>query len=486
MRTILAFLFVLSFIYSGLQAQYQEPEVAPSEIHKYSDDDLRERLNLIVNKVVAPRLDAVVKSYVKTYTVLKRDKTEAMLGRMAMYFPLFEKLLSENEMPKDLKFLSITESALNPKARSRSGAVGLWQFMPTTGREYGLTQNRYVDLRRDPKKSTLAAIKFLKRLYQKYGDWELALAGYNGGPGRVNRAIKRGRSKNFWKIRRYLPRETRNYVSAYIAATYIANFYSEHGLVPLFPDVELQLTESTTVYTGITFNEISEITDVPIYIIEILNPAYKRNYIPSSRRGYSLVLPMSKMGAFLDHFKKPDDDKSIATIGGSIHAPRTKKDKTLNARLDYYIVKKEDSLNELAKAFNCEEQDIMLWNRLTSRQLRKGQQLKIYLALKPPKPTQPVEQIEAYSISPETDTTKQLPVLQPIAFNYEIVFSKFTKSKKWLKRDKRFVYHKIRRGESLYDVAEKYKVNIGDILMLNDMKPTQVIKAGTKIKVKKK
>ena len=150
MRTILTVLLVLSFVGSSLQAQYQETSDTPSEFPSYTDDDLRERLDQIVNEVVTPRLNAVVKSYVNTYTVLKRDKTEAMLGRMAMYFPLFERLLSEHGMPIDLKFLSITESALNPKARSRSGAMGLWQFMPATGREYGLTQSKYIDLRKDP------------------------------------------------------------------------------------------------------------------------------------------------------------------------------------------------------------------------------------------------------------------------------------------------------------------------------------------------
>lgn len=476
---------VLSLVGSGLQAQYQETTGIPSAFPTYTDDDLRERLGQIINKVVAPRLDAVVKSYINTYTVLKRDKTEAMLGRTVMYFPLFEKLLLAHGMPVDLKFLSITESALNPEARSRSGAMGLWQFMPTTGREYGLTQNRYVDLRKDPEKSTLAAIKFLKRLHQKYGNWELALAGYNGGPGRVNRAIKRGRSKNFWKIRKYLPRETRNYVSAYIAATYIANFYDKHDLIPVYPDVELQLTESITVYTGITFNEIAEVTNVPLYIVEILNPAYKRNYIPSSRRGYNLVLPMANMAAFKDHFKKPDDDTRLTTAGGSIHAPKTNNDKTINSKLDYYTVETGDNLSQLARAFECSEEDIMVWNRLTTRQLRKGQKLKVYLPLTPPKTTASVELLEAIKVEPEA-SIDHFPTLEPVEYYDEITFSKFTKSKKWLKRDKRFVYHKIRRGESLYDVAEKYEISLNDLMALNDIKPTQVVKTGAKIKVKKK
>ncbi len=485
MRTILTVILTFFLVCSGLQAQYQETTISSIDIPSFSDDEIRARLDKIVNKVVAPRFDGVVKSYINTYTVLKREKTEAMLGRMVMYFPLFEKLLAENDMPLDLKFLSITESALNPIARSRSGAAGLWQFMPMTGKEYGLTQNRYVDLRRDPEKSTLAAIKFLKRLYRNYGNWELALAGYNGGPGRVNRAIKRGRSKNYWHIRKYLPRETRNYVSAYIAATYIANFFHLHDLVPLFPDPELQITASTTVYSTITFDEIAEITEVPLYIIEILNPAYKRNFIPSSKKGYNLILPMAKMAAFNDHFKKPDSDDRLSTAGGIIPAPKEETSKNINSRKDFYIVETGDSLSQLANAFGCSEKDIMIWNRLTTRQLRKGQKLEIYLSLTPPKPIDPIEQIEGFTITPKS-SANYFPTLYPVAYQKDIPFAKFSKSKKWFKRDNAFVYHKIRRGESLYHIAEKHEVSVNDLLTLNDIKADQILKTGSKIKVKKK
>ncbi len=485
MRIIFNIVFTFFLLHPNLQAQYQETDVEAVDYPSYTDDELRDRLDKIINKVVAPRLDGVVKSYINTYTVLKREKTEAMLGRMVMYFPLFEKLLAEYDMPLDLKFLSITESALNPIARSRSGAMGLWQFMPTTGKEYGLTNNSYVDLRKDPEQSTLAAIKFLSRLYQKYGNWELALAAYNGGPGRVNRAIKRGRSKNYWHIRKYLPRETRNYVPAYIAATYIANFYHLHDLIPVYPDVELQLTESTTVYTAISFAEIAEITGVPLYIIEILNPAYKRNYIPSKRKGYNLILPMGKMGLFKDHFKRPDSDSRKSTIGGIIPAPQVEANRIINARKEYYFVETGDSLSQLARAFSCTEKDLMVWNRLTTRQLRKGQKLEVYLSLTPPKATEPIEQLESTDIVPESKKS-HFPELYPIEHQNVIPFSKFSKSKKWLKRDKRFIYHKIHRGESLYNIAKKYDVSVNDLLILNEIKTNQVLKVGTKIKVKKK
>jgi len=185
----------------------------------YSDQELETQIQQMYSEVVPARLNPAVKSYIKTYTVKRRDKTAAMLGRKEMYFSMFEKYAVEQNVPTDLKYLSIVESALNPNAESRSGAVGLWQFMPATGSSLGLKINRDVDERKDPHKSTKAAYKYLNKQYKRYGNWELALAAYNGGPGRVNRAIKRGRSKNFWRIQKYLPKETRNYVPAFIRLT---------------------------------------------------------------------------------------------------------------------------------------------------------------------------------------------------------------------------------------------------------------------------
>ncbi len=484
MRAILNVTILLLLTFSGLTAQYQESDIVTTDFPPYTDNDIRERLDKIVNKVVTPRFDAVVKSYINTYTVLKRDKTEAMLGRIVMYFPLFEKLLAEHDMPLDIKFLSITESALNPNARSRAGAMGLWQFMPTTGSEYGLTNNPYVDLRKDPERSTLAAIKFLKRLYNQYDNWELALAAYKGGPGRVNRAIKRGRSKNYWHIRQYLPRETRNYVPAYIAACYIANFYDKHDLVPLYPDADLQITESTTIYSAISFDEISELTDVPVYFIEILNPAFKRNFIPSSTKGYTLVLPMEKMAVFKDLFKRPDEDQRLTTAGGTIPGPKSNSRENTNA-IDYYVVETGDTLSQLANAFRCTEKDIMVWNRLTSRQLRKGQQLKIYLPSNSPNPSESIEQLESLGTTPESEAS-HYPTLSPADYQTNLSFPKFSDSDKSLKRDKQFVYHKIRRGESLFDISEKYNVPLNDLLTLNEINSATFLKTGTKIKVRKK
>jgi membrane-bound lytic murein transglycosylase D len=230
---------------------------------EYDEPAIIERINKMENEVVPPRYDDIVKSYLTTYTIKKREKAENILGQQVVYFPLFEKKLEEANLPTDLKYLSVVESALNPKAVSRVGATGLWQFMPATGEYYGLEINSVVDERSDPHRSTEAAIEYLSRLYDRFGNWELAIAAYNSGGGRVSRAIKRSRSKNFWKVRRYLPRETRNYVPAFIAANYLIKHYQEHELTPRYPELDQQITESIMVYDHTSFYEVAQVTELP-------------------------------------------------------------------------------------------------------------------------------------------------------------------------------------------------------------------------------
>ena len=293
---------------SGIFAQQQD--YTTSNIPTFTDAELLNRIRSVRNKVIPPRFDRIVKSYINTYTVKKRDKTERMLGQMDVYFPLFEHYLKQKNLPVDLKYLPVVESALNPRAVSRSGAVGLWQFMPPTGREYGLKINSLVDERKDPTKSTEAALKYLGRLYKKYGDWSLVLAAYNGGPGRVNRAIKRGRSKNFWRIRRYLPAETRAYVPAFIAATYIINFHHHHLLDPIPSDVDMRYTETTKIYQRISFQTISEITGTRMDLLEDLNPSYKQRFLPTNSKGNYLRLPAHRMASLMNYLGRPDASRN--------------------------------------------------------------------------------------------------------------------------------------------------------------------------------
>jgi membrane-bound lytic murein transglycosylase D len=454
-----------------------------------SDELIKERLTTIQNNVVQPKFSPAVRSYINTYTVKKRDKVEEMLGRTLIYYPLFDQLLEEFGLPSDLKYLSVVESALNAHAVSRSGAVGLWQFMPPTGKEYGLRINSKVDERKDPEKATRAALTYLSKLHKRYGNWELALAAYNGGPGRVNRAVKRGRSKNFWRIRRYLPRETRAYIPAYIAATYISHFYEEHDLAPIYPNTEFQLTERVKVYEELTFEEIERITGTPLYIIEYLNPSYKLQHIPSNYLGNNLVLPQERMAVFRNVYQLPDSERQLYTVGERIAAPRKRTSVPVGLlRLDYKV-EMGDKIDDVAAAFRCSTEDILQWNRLTSSQLRYGQELIIYMdktIMQPITALDPIPMANAIPVlEKQTEEVRLEPVALPVLEKGRSAKKKKRRAKK--SKRERYVKHKIKRGESLYTIAAQYEgVSINDIIELNSIDSAEAVRPGKKIKIKLK
>ncbi|MFM8488513.1 MAG: lytic transglycosylase domain-containing protein, partial [Bacteroidota bacterium] len=242
-------------------------------------DELLSRLES-VGSCVDLRVTDVVRGYIRNYVNRNSEKASMMLGRRLTYFPLYEEKMREYGVPEDLKYLSVVESALNAKAVSRVGATGLWQFMPSTGGEYGLHTNSAVEDRSNPVKSTDAAARHLRDLYKMFDDWALALAAYNSGAGRVNSAIKRAGSRDFWQIQKFLPLETRNYVPAFIAATYLCNFYYLHGVSSYDPDLDLQLTGYINVYEGISFQDIADATGISAEVVKELNPGFKRDYVP--------------------------------------------------------------------------------------------------------------------------------------------------------------------------------------------------------------
>jgi Trp operon repressor len=245
------------------------------------------------------------------------NHSAAMLHRMAIYMPLIEEELDQRDLPSQLKYLTITESSVNPVARSRAGAVGLWQIMLGTARHLGLRVNRLVDERRDPVAATKAALDYLEFLFEKYGDWKLALAAYNAGPGRVDQAVKRANSKDFDQVKRFLPLETRNYIPSFMASVYFGEFHKIHGLVREINDFDLVLTDVVRIYQQMTFKEIAEISGVDVKIIRQLNPMHLSSYIPSSRLGYNLILPrrgvaqMESKITYLDGVDKFVDHKRI-------------------------------------------------------------------------------------------------------------------------------------------------------------------------------
>jgi membrane-bound lytic murein transglycosylase D len=347
----------------------------------FNEAEVDARLDSLVNNAVPVRKDDVVKAFIKAYLYRHREKSQEILGRTLMYFPLFEELLAEHNIPEDIKYLAIVESALAPKAVSRVGAVGLWQFMPGTARENGLQIDYYVDERQDPVKSTLAAIKYLTQLYTRYDDWALALAAYNSGPGRVNRAIRRGRSRDFWRIRRYLPRETRNYVPAFLAVTYLVKHHDDHQIEPVYPSLDEQLTETITVRDEYTFQEIARVTGLSQELIQALNPTYHLAFIPADSRGHHLTLPRRVMLAFQDYaeIRNADKNRYIPLISTPVYHQEASRPASEYYTVEQYTVRPGEQLVDIAGNLQCPVRQLKAWNGLRSDQVKPNQVLRYYV-----------------------------------------------------------------------------------------------------------
>ncbi len=435
---ILRFFCFILFSFS-----YQLAFSADISDKNYTDNEVKSRVSAMP-LMFKSKYDDIVASYVKTYFVKARPKAARIIGHTSMYFPIFEKYIKEMNLPMDLRFLPIVESALDPNAVSRSKATGLWQFMAATGEEYGLNQNHFVEERKDPHRSTKAALTYLQKLYSKYGDWSLALAAYNGGPGTVNRAIKRGRSKNFWKIKKYLPKETRNYIPAFTAAAYLFKYYEYHDITPAYPEVQLQMTDYTKVYEEISFDQISGITGIPTYTIEYLNPSYKQKIIPKSYSGNFLILPAWAIEIMEPFLPKPNQ-KFVVKSGVVNRA------ENINYLSTSYTVQVSDNLQKVGEIFNCQPYLIKLWNNLRRDHLIPGEKLKVYLVTSTLK-----VQSEKKKIVPLTKLSTQkiqsINVLQAL--------------KPQRQRDRQ--YHIIKEGESILDISKLYPgVSLKNILDAN-------------------
>lgn len=328
-----------------------------------------------------------VRRFIELYVVRRRYLVQRMLSLSQYYFPMFEQILDANGMPLELKYMAIIESALNPNALSRVGASGLWQFMYYTGKRYGLDVTSYVDERRNPVKATAAAAVFLRELYNMYGDWHLAIAAYNCGPGNVNRAIARsGGHKDFWKIYYNLPRETRGYVPAFIAAAYAMTYAREHKIFPNEEEAILP-TDTVMVYQPLHFNQVTSVLGIPTDLIRQLNPQYKHDVIPAIEgKTYTLTLPVEATFQFAaredsiyarDRMKYFPDNKivKITDAHGAVYAGRTPDGK---AKL-IYTVRNGDVPGSIAKRFGVRVNDLIYWNNIRRSMIRVGQKLVIYV-----------------------------------------------------------------------------------------------------------
>ena len=444
----------------------------------YSDREVRERLREI-NGCVSPELTGVVKGYLNTYMFRKQDKTRRMLAKRLTYFPMFEQKLQEYGLPSDLKYLSVVESALNPIAVSSAGATGLWQFMPETGSEYGLRQSGQVEERSDPVKSTDAAMRYLKKLHSQFGDWALALAAYNSGPTRVNNAIKRAHSRNFWRIQNFLPKETANYVPAFIAASYICNFYQMHNIQPDDIDLDLQLTSYMRIWEGVSFRSIADATGLDYQVVKELNPGFRRDYVPAMMEGQYVVLPTRVMTAFANYLNTVSSQHNyIADLSSAYVTSDDGGDGRYAASL--FKIEQTDHVNRVAMAISADGSHLKTWNNLASNWVPAGTMLKVWRPVV-------IQKHQSIKIDPPVvvqKPQKKMDTLPPVPAKpkEEIKMPKPAAiDKSQLPQPKSFTWHTVRRNESLEEIAQQYAVSVETIRKLNTF---DTLSVGMRLKVK--
>jgi membrane-bound lytic murein transglycosylase D len=411
-------------------------------------DEIEARLKTIESEIPL-NFNTRVKSFVDYFTVRDREYTKMVLSRSTYYFPIFEEILARYDMPDELKYLAIVESGLNARAQSWAAAVGLWQFIYFTGRTYGLHVDWYIDERMDPIKSTEAAAKYIKSLYNMFGDWELALAAYNCGPGNVRKAIRRsGYKKKFWDIYPYLPRETRSYLPQFVAIAYAFNFSEEHNLI--LDEIEYQYlmdTDTIMVSNFTNLNTIAQMLDICESDLEMLNPAIKRSAVPETGKYFAIRLPADKMGAFNENRTEILDSANRSGKKEIEYLARNTVGSTYGRDKIIHRVRSGDVLGKIAGQYRVKVSDIKKWNNLHSNTIRIGQKLDIWLLP------------GAYSAStPEPKPT----VKQELVING-------TK------------YHIVQPGDTLWEISKTYSnISIEQIKKMNNLKNNN-IKPGQKL-----
>jgi len=343
------------------------------------DEVMRERLEKMNSFITLPYNDKV-RNYMVLYSEKMPTKMGTILGLCKYYMPIFEETFSRYNLPDELKYMAIIESALNPVAVSRAGAKGMWQFMFRTARLYGLEINSYVDERLDPFKSADAAARYLTDSYNVFGDWNLAISSYNCGPGNINKAIRRnGGKRDFWSVYDYLPRETRGYVPAFVGAMYAIHYSKEYGLVPADMRMPAQL-DTFMIHKNLHFKQISELVGIPLDELRNLNPQYIKDVIPGDSKTYILRIPYNYSGDFIAR------EDSIYTYKASeylspqtlVNDPKRSSDETYSGGTITYKVKKGDTLGKIAAKYRVSVNQLKKWNHLRSTRLGIGQKIRIY------------------------------------------------------------------------------------------------------------
>ncbi|MDD2474773.1 MAG: transglycosylase SLT domain-containing protein [Dysgonamonadaceae bacterium] len=421
---------------------------SPSQCNKgvniaYTDSVYMKRLYDLPT-IMELSFNPVVRTYIEMYTNKRRDLVSYMLSLGDYYYPMFEEALDRYGLPLELKYLPVIESALNPVAVSRMGATGLWQFMLRTGRQYKLEVNSLVDERRDPYKSTDAAAQYLRDLYQIYEDWNLVIAAYNCGPGNVNKAIARsGGQRDYWDIYYNLPRETRGYVPAFIAANYVMNYNDEHRICHQETSNELIALDTVHVDREVHFQQISAILEIPIESIRRYNPQFKRDLIPGNHKPYALVLPTKEMYAFISHKDEIVNHNRSVYMTNRMQTLTNLNDETAlsgNVLNTYYRIKKGDTLGAIARRNGTTVGRLQRMNGMRSTKLSIGKRIIVKQIAKPVEVQEDNQDGKSNASTGEVENT----------------------------------YYRVKRGDTLGGIARRNGTTVAQLQRMNRMNTSKI------------
>lgn len=394
-------------------------------VYKHRLDSIQKKIPLDYNEYV--------QSYIDIYTANRRKASMAkIIGLAKYYFPIYEKAFRDANMPEELKFLSVVESALNPNAVSRVGATGPWQFMFATARLYGLKMDNYVDERKDPIQASYATVKYLRDAYNDFGDWLLAIASYNCGKGNVMRAMQRSGGSDFWSIRNYLPAETRGYVPAFIAVTYVMNFYKKHQIIPEECDFSTQ-TDSVSVNKFVSLGNISKALNVDIAEMAILNPSYKKRIVNGTPdKPKRLILPKTAASDFSNVYAALNDTDADTSPKATFAAVQEEDASVSSSDTKYHQIRRGETLLSIANRYGVEVQDLKVWNHLHRGAIMTGQKLLVK------------EASGKEVASPEKKSIKS------------------------------YYTYKVKRGDTLNVIANKYDASVESIKALNTLRSNRL------------
>jgi len=440
-------------IYNNLTEDIKTINIDEKVEYELSTDLLKARLQAMDEKSpfhieYNQGLENIIKSFLKN----RKRSFERLMAVSEFYFPLFEEAFDKHNVPLEIKYLAVVESALNPKAVSRVGATGLWQFMYQTGKQYGLKIDSYIDERSDPLKASEAAAQYMKNMYAIFGDWDLVLASYNSGPGNVAKAIRRsGGQQNYWNIRKNLPKETQGYVPAFLATMYIYEYHKEHGIVPEKAPIKHFATDTVMVKRQMSFKQISDLIDIPVAQLQILNPSYKLNIVPSYKdQTHFLRLPQDKMAIFTSNESKiyayVDKEANLREKPFQIVKPIVVQDsvntsqRLAQAKVRYYRVKRGDNLISIAKKYDVAVEDLKKWNNINGNWVAYGKNLKINAT-----------DVEQKTTAVAKANTIKDSIKTSIASFYV-----------------------VQKGDNLSAIAKKFNITVADIQEWNKLSSTNV------------